>query len=224
VAEPLDPALRATLHSRFADLLDRVATATLDSIRTLFAAGAPTAEEIAPILMAAESATIDLTAANLGILTGETIAADTTATTIAAELAAELAATNVETATAKASTFIYQASANESRRINTTLARPVRYWVRVTTPGETCGLCVLAATRVYKRADLEPIHDHCRCTVRALLPDESITDFKTRVLPLAGQVDTQLADATARNGRPSTANKSRSRAKNVRVITPEPQS
>lgn len=31
--------------------------------------------------------------------------------------------------------------------------------------GGTCGLCVLAATRVYRTRDLRPIHDGCECTV-----------------------------------------------------------
>lgn len=31
--------------------------------------------------------------------------------------------------------------------------------------GGTCGLCVLASTRIYRRGDLEPIHDGCNCTV-----------------------------------------------------------
>lgn len=31
--------------------------------------------------------------------------------------------------------------------------------------GGTCGLCILASTRIYRRGDLEPIHDGCNCTV-----------------------------------------------------------
>ncbi|WP_431881836.1 hypothetical protein [Micromonospora chalcea] len=31
--------------------------------------------------------------------------------------------------------------------------------------GPPCGLCVVAADRVYKREDLKPIHDRCRCAV-----------------------------------------------------------
>jgi hypothetical protein len=29
--------------------------------------------------------------------------------------------------------------------------------------GKNCGLCVAAATRRYRKADLQPIHSHCRC-------------------------------------------------------------
>lgn len=31
--------------------------------------------------------------------------------------------------------------------------------------GPPCGLCVVAADRIYKREDLKPIHDRCRCAV-----------------------------------------------------------
>lgn len=34
---------------------------------------------------------------------------------------------------------------------------------RVLSSGKNCGLCVAAATRRYTKADLSPIHSHCRC-------------------------------------------------------------
>ena len=34
---------------------------------------------------------------------------------------------------------------------------------RVLGAGKNCGLCVAAATRRYRKADLQPIHSHCRC-------------------------------------------------------------
>jgi hypothetical protein len=36
---------------------------------------------------------------------------------------------------------------------------------RVTRGGRSCQLCLLAATRVYKRDELLPIHTHCHCVV-----------------------------------------------------------
>lgn len=38
-------------------------------------------------------------------------------------------------------------------------------WRRVTGP-RACGLCVVAATRVYRTQELQPIHSHCSCTVQ----------------------------------------------------------
>jgi hypothetical protein len=34
--------------------------------------------------------------------------------------------------------------------------------------GKNCGLCVAAATRRYTKADLQPIHSHCRCGTQPL--------------------------------------------------------
>lgn len=34
---------------------------------------------------------------------------------------------------------------------------------RTLSAGKNCGLCVAAATRRYRKADLQPIHSHCRC-------------------------------------------------------------
>jgi len=31
--------------------------------------------------------------------------------------------------------------------------------------GQTCGLCVVASTRIYSRGDLRPVHDGCHCEV-----------------------------------------------------------
>ena len=46
--------------------------------------------------------------------------------------------------------------------------RRIVRWRRQTNPvpgGETCGLCVVAATQTYRKSDLQPIHYMCRCTV-----------------------------------------------------------
>ena len=45
----------------------------------------------------------------------------------------------------------------------------IKGWRRVIRPelsqSGTCGLCVVAATRFYKRSDLDAIHDRCKCVV-----------------------------------------------------------
>lgn len=46
-------------------------------------------------------------------------------------------------------------------------------WRRIVHPelskGGTCGLCIVAADRVYHRDDLMPIHDRCACTVLPII-------------------------------------------------------
>lgn len=53
--------------------------------------------------------------------------------------------------------------------------RRVVGWRRQTSPGgKTCGLCVAASTRIYRRGDLLAIHRHCRCTVYELYSSDPI--------------------------------------------------
>lgn len=46
-------------------------------------------------------------------------------------------------------------------------------WRRVLNPGggQVCGMCVAASSRMYGRADLQPIHRMCRCTVQPVYDD-----------------------------------------------------
>lgn len=37
---------------------------------------------------------------------------------------------------------------------------------------QSCGLCIAASTRVYKKDELLPLHDHCHCTVLPIVGDE----------------------------------------------------
>jgi len=37
---------------------------------------------------------------------------------------------------------------------------------------QSCGLCIAASTRVYKKKTLMPIHDHCHCGVMPIVGDE----------------------------------------------------
>jgi hypothetical protein len=39
---------------------------------------------------------------------------------------------------------------------------------RTLSPGKNCALCAVAATRRYSKADLNPIHSHCRCGVQPI--------------------------------------------------------
>ena len=38
--------------------------------------------------------------------------------------------------------------------------------------GTSCGLCIAASTRVYKKAELLPIHDHCHCGIMPIVGSE----------------------------------------------------
>lgn len=44
-------------------------------------------------------------------------------------------------------------------------------WQRVLGEAESCPLCAIASTQRYHRGDLQPIHDHCRCSVEPIYGD-----------------------------------------------------
>lgn len=44
-------------------------------------------------------------------------------------------------------------------------------WQRVLGGGESCPLCAIASTQRYRRSDLMPIHQNCRCSVAAIYGD-----------------------------------------------------
>lgn len=52
-----------------------------------------------------------------------------------------------------------------------TADRRIAGYRRVLGPGRNCGLCVVASTRRYHVAELQPIHPHCRCTVEPITQD-----------------------------------------------------
>jgi hypothetical protein len=55
-------------------------------------------------------------------------------------------------------------------------------WRRMLTgPGPHCTLCELAATRTYRKEDLQPIHEHCGCTVSPLWGDHAVASIGTVV-------------------------------------------
>jgi hypothetical protein len=81
------------------------------------------------------------------------------------------------------------------------------------TGGPVCGLCIVAADRIYHREDLQPIHANCRCDV---LP---VTTFNDPGLNLtAAQLDELYRAASARPGGQSTAGR---QLKKVRVAVGE---
>lgn len=57
-----------------------------------------------------------------------------------------------------------------ARQILTTDARAPRFYQRVLTGDENCGLCVVASTQRHRREQLLPIHPGCDCVVQPL-PD-----------------------------------------------------
>lgn len=214
----LDPTLVDRAQARFAEILSSLADKLSEGLRALVADSDMAG--VATLLAATESAAADLTAAHMEILTGVPSPIDLTPRSMAADLVERIAA-DPDQFEEFASDFVHRVSGVEAQRFAESDETPdIRFWVRVTSPGDTCGLCVQAATRVYKRADLAPIHTRCRCTVRPLLTD--VTAHKRSALALADEVDAELAKQSKRNGRPRTAKQSRSRSKNVRVTTPEP--
>lgn len=58
-----------------------------------------------------------------------------------------------------------------ARQVLTTDARAPRFYQRVLTGDENCGLCVVASTQRYRREELLPIHPGCDCVVQPL-PDD----------------------------------------------------
>jgi hypothetical protein len=48
----------------------------------------------------------------------------------------------------------------------------IKYYRRVLTGAESCGLCVIASTQRYRKRDLLPIHPNCDCVVAPILGDE----------------------------------------------------
>lgn len=71
-----------------------------------------------------------------------------------------------------ADTELALAKRDENRRVLDAFTG-VKYYRRVIHPERsrtgTCGLCVVAATRVYKKDVLLPLHDGCKCTVLPIL-------------------------------------------------------
>lgn len=84
---------------------------------------------------------------------------------------AESATRAVERAVAMAETDLDLAQREQAREFM--VVRQVDGWRRIVHPelsaGGTCGLCIIAANRVYRREELMAIHDRCKCTVLPII-------------------------------------------------------
>jgi hypothetical protein len=96
----------------------------------------------------------------------------------------------------------------------------VAFWLRVTKPGETCGLCITAASKLYFRPDLRPIHKFCRCTVRPVLADERVSELLAGPTELWQDIEDRMDDIEAELGPVPRKRGDRGRRSHVRIVTP----
>lgn len=231
---PLPPDLRGVAQERYAASLAAVVDALLDRVADVMARGgtvAGAAVELAALWTTGADAGSSMAVAYLEVFTGEALPAGAASPVIdvdamgravlaAAEEHGEEAARAVAESVTSESVYLGAAdgAAEWAGWVDRERETP-RAWVRVVSPGESCGLCIQAASRVYWSGELRPIHSHCRCTVRPLLDGERIADVlagpwqqKEAVDDVTGDLDRRLG--TARKGR---ARQTRQRASNVRV-------
>lgn len=52
--------------------------------------------------------------------------------------------------------------------------RRVAHWRRRTRSVAPCGLCIVASMQTYRRGDLQPLHEHCQCTVVEVYTSEPV--------------------------------------------------
>lgn len=217
--------LRDAAQARYAAGLSRLANRAGEVARRLIldgiAQGLPItdiADQLRTLIGAATEAGADLAASHLEILTGAAGGPFTTPTTGPVTLDSTLdPAWLADASAALVENAVFQGAAAGSESWAATSGVPIRFWARVLSAGEVCGLCVQAATRIYKTANLAPIHDFCRCTIRPILPPETLTEFKSAVLPTLSRVNAELAARAAVLGPPTTKSGSRSRSSNVRL-------
>jgi hypothetical protein len=75
-----------------------------------------------------------------------------------------------------------------------------RYYRRVLTGAENCGLCVVASTQRYRKGDLMPIHPNCDCVVEPL-PDDAPHVIDRDLLESAHQAIAETFGRSAVDGR-----------------------
>lgn len=68
------------------------------------------------------------------------------------------------------------------------------YWRRVLQGEESCAMCVLASTRRYGRADLNPIHPGCDCRVSPIFPGGADPMTDEREVELINQANAAAAE------------------------------
>jgi hypothetical protein len=81
-------------------------------------------------------------------------------------------------------------AARQAEHVGMAVDERITGYIRVNNPGggKVCGMCVAAATRIYHKADLRPMHHHCRCTVATVYETAS-----------KGTVDRSRLDAVYRD-------------------------
>jgi hypothetical protein len=75
-----------------------------------------------------------------------------------------------------------------------------RYYRRVLTGAENCGLCVVASTQRYRKGDLMPIHPNCDCVVEPL-PDDAPHVLDRDLLESAHRAIAETFGKAATDGR-----------------------
>lgn len=148
---------------------------------------APDVDEIVPLVLAGQRAAVTATDAGLSLAAGLATGTSTRPMGINPEPLIGAAARNgtllesvysrpavvAREAPTRALSFVeglirtdMQLASTAASRAFTFAERRVLGYRRVVNPvAETCGLCVVASTRVYGKAELMPIHIHCGCSV-----------------------------------------------------------
>ena len=212
----LDQDLRLLAERRNAGLLSMIADRAAAIAERMVAAGS-TADDLTGVIEAAADAGAVQQAGFLSTLLDRDIPAGVVDRAVIVDAIRKIAAVTVEqlaaAAGAGAATVVHHGAAASGDNVP-----GVKLWLRRVQPGEVCGLCVQAASRVYTRGTLAPVHDHCRCTVRPILPGEQIDDLIGSAEVRARGVQTELNAARRELGH---SNRARSRASNQRVNVPE---
>lgn len=212
----LDQDLRLLAERRNAGLLSMIADRAAAIAERMVAAGS-TADDLTGVIEAAADAGAVQQAGFLSTLLDLDIPAGVVDRAVIADAVRKIAAVPAEqlaaAAGAGAATVVHHGAAASGDNVP-----GVKLWLRRVKPGEVCGLCIQAASRVYLRGTLAPVHDHCRCTVRPILPGEQIADLIGAAEVRSRGVQAEL-NATRREL--GHSNRARSRASNQRVNVPE---
>lgn len=212
----LDEDLRLLAERRNAEVLSLIADRAGAVAEQLVAAGS-TVDDLAGVVEAAAEAGAVQQAGFLSTLLDRDVPVGTVDRGVINDVLRKIAAAPVEqlraAARAGAATVVHHGAAASGDGVP-----GVKLWLRRVKPGEVCGLCIQAASRVYTRGTLAPVHEHCRCTVRPILPGEQIDDLIGVATDRSNAVQSDLNAARRELGH---SNRARSRASNQRVTVPE---
>lgn len=230
----MTPDERRGLEARFQSTLEVTANRVAQMVAGLALAG--DMADAAMVLDAAMVAAADMAAAHFSQLSGSVASAGGVPERVGGSVVGDAVAdfgrlvTDVDRSAQKvgdaarrhADRAVYQGHAVGAARWADEADVTVKLWLRRVSPGEVCGLCVQAASRVYTRGDLRPVHNRCRCTVRPVLPDEEIEDLLAGPVGLAGSVNREVREVGRRVGGRTSGAERRTRASNVRVDVSTP--